>query len=330
MAVNFDIQCSIYRDVKDNYGRFVDCETGECIQSLTIREFCLTDRWKPVVDRLRDLRRVYGAQAKKMDEYTTTKAMLPGATLSGLFAIKDVYNEKSGRTETKSRITANLAQHTGFLCIDIDAQDNCSLGDMAMVLRTLRHRTEVALLMRSCSGTGYFALIPLAYPDRHKQQFAALLHEYAALGINLDRQCGDVTRVRFASYDEHPYINVNAIPYDGLKDTSIAPALAPKTPVYGRMETEDDLIGKVERLVQKLEYTHTDITENYDDWYRVGFALANLPGEWGRHFFMRVSAINPNFNQQEAEYKFSHLQNPARITIGTFFSMCRDRGITLK
>ena len=39
----FDEVCSIYESAQDAYGRFVDRETGECIQQMTIREFCLTD-----------------------------------------------------------------------------------------------------------------------------------------------------------------------------------------------------------------------------------------------------------------------------------------------
>ena len=217
MTDPFDVLCSVYTDAHDNYGRFVDMETGEIIQQMTIREFCLTDRWKPVVEKLRAMVAQYGEkEAKARDDYRQTKTLLPGATLSGLFELREVWNEKYQRYENVSRRQAHLQQHTGFLCIDIDHQDNQSLADMKVILRTLRHRPEVALLMKSCSGTGYFALIPLAYPQYHRQQFAALIREYGALGITLDRKCADTTRIRFASYDDQPYINVNAIPYAGV------------------------------------------------------------------------------------------------------------------
>ena len=54
---------------------------------MSIREFCLTDRWKPYVQRLRAMRKEYGSKAKKMPEYIETKKKLPGATLSGLFSL---------------------------------------------------------------------------------------------------------------------------------------------------------------------------------------------------------------------------------------------------
>ncbi len=327
----FNVPCSIYENVKDNYGRFVDRTTGECIQQMSLRDFCLTERWKPIVDKLRALREEYGPEAKKREDYVRTKAMLPGATMSGLFELREVFNERTQRNEVKSRITANLKQHTGFLCIDIDAQDNTGLSSMKMVLRTLRHRPEVALLMKSCSGTGYFALIPLEYPDRHKEQFAALLREYAALGINLDRQCGDVTRVRFASYDAQPYINTQAIPYAGLLNTNrpIAP-VAPRMSHFAHApESTDDLINKVDALVRRIEYSSIDITNDYGDWFRIGFALANLPEPFGRQFFHRVSAMCSKYNAAACDAKFNELSHPQKIGIGTFFNICKDYGITL-
>ena len=90
MADLFDVQCSIYADAKDNSGRFIDRDTGVPLQAMTIRDFCLTERWRPVVEQLRALVAEYGAeQAKARDDYSRLKHFLPGATLSGLFGLAD-------------------------------------------------------------------------------------------------------------------------------------------------------------------------------------------------------------------------------------------------
>lgn len=222
----FDEICSIYRDAKDALGRYVDMETGECITQMSIREFCLTDRWKPYVEKLRAMRQQYGSKAKKMPEYIDIKKMLPGATLSGLFA---TYEDDSlthpGQRVMVSRRESHLQKHTGWLAIDIDLQDNQGIADFENIRRVLAFRPEVALLMRSCSGTGLFGLVRLAYPEHHKEQFKALLQEYAALGIMLDGSCGNIGRVRFASWDdpEHIYINEKATPYTRLPDNVPTP-----------------------------------------------------------------------------------------------------------
>lgn len=301
----FDVKCSVYRSAKDRIG------TGD----ITIAEFLLGERWKEPVLRLREMVAAYGPlEAKKHEDYKLTKQQLPGATLSGLFS------RRKGDC---------LIQHTGFVAIDIDLGDNTSIGNFGTILRILRHRAEVAMYMRSCSGTGYFALIPLAYPEHHKEQFRALQKEYAAMGIVLDNACSDITRIRFASYDEHPYVNEQAIPYMGVDLGS--QTLAPRAAVYGgHVDSMDSKVQAVETLVSKLEMHHIDITDSYNDWYRIGFALANLPNPIGRQMFHRVSAICKKYNPQECDKKFDTLQRPEKIGLGTFFHICEDYGITLK
>ena len=301
----FDVKCSVYRSAKDRIG------TGD----MTIAEFLLGERWKEPVLRLRDMVAEYGPlEAKKHEDYKLTKQQLPGATLSGLFS------RRKGDC---------LMKHTGFVAIDIDLGDNTSIGNFGTILRTLRHRAEVAMYMRSCSGTGYFALIPLAYPEHHKEQFRALQKEYAAMGIVLDNACSDITRIRFASYDEHPYVNEQAIPYMGVDLGS--QTLAPRAAIYGgHVDSMDSKVQAVETLVSRLEMHHIDITDSYNDWYRIGFALANLPNPIGRQMFHRVSAICKKYNPQECDKKFDTLQRPEKIGLGTFFHICEDYGITLK
>ena len=301
----FDVKCSVYRSAKDRIG------TGD----MSIAEFLLGERWKEPVLRLREMVAAYGPlEAKKHEDYKLTKQQLPGATLSGLFS------RRKGDC---------LIQHTGFVAIDIDLGDNTSIGNFGTILRTLRHRAEVAMYMRSCSGTGYFALIPLAYPEHHKEQFRALQKEYAAMGIVLDNACSDITRIRFASYDEHPYVNEQAIPYMGVDLGS--QTLAPRAAVYGgHVDSMNSKVQAVETLVSKLEMHHIDITDSYNDWYRIGFALANLPNPIGRQMFHRVSAICKKYNPQECDKKFDTLQRPEKIGLGTFFHICEDYGITLK
>jgi hypothetical protein len=156
-----------------------------------------------------------------------------------------------------------------------------------------------------------------------------LLREYAALGIVIDRKCADVTRIRFASYDDKPYINNNAIPYSGVDLGE--QMLAPKAAVYTqRSETSDELVQKVEVLVQKLETTHTDITNDYDVWIRIGMSLACLPEPWGSQFFHRVSAISNKYNASDCQKKFEYNSNPTTISINYFFARCKEAGITLR
>ena len=353
----FDEICSIYSDALDNVGRYVDQETGECIQQMSIREFCLTDRWKPYVEKLRAMRKEYGSKAKKMEEYIATKKKLPGATLSGLFSLsEDDCIGKDGRKyrAVVSRRETHLQQHTGWLAIDIDLDDNQQLANFNNVRMVARFRPEIALLMRSCSGTGYFGLVRLAYSDRHKSQFKALLKEYAAFGIILDKQCGNIGRVRFASWDdkEHIYINENAVAYKGMEvsEVELSPIshyqrtfsdVSRHAPCggtrYGERSWENDtpdiVYLKAQRLVSKIEAKGVDIMQNYDAWVKCGISLYSIDPVAGMDMWRRVSRFRPSdskaHRESEIRERWPQFSHYPKITGNTFIKLCHESNIFL-
>ena len=335
----FDEICSVYESAQDAQGRFVDRETGECIQQMSIREFCLTDRWKPYVQRLRAMRQELGSKAKKMPEYIETKKMLPGATLSGLFALyEDDSLTHPGQRVMVSRRESHLKQHTGWLAIDIDLADNMQMSNFENVRMICRFRPEIALLMRSCSGSGYFGLVKLAYPERHKEQFKALLKEYAAIGITLDKACSNIGRVRFASWDdpEHIYINENVVPYKGLEgEQSQLVSLASRQTYRSHHEnvgyrTEDNSHfweqqraqdRLIEVIVQELFGNHRNIAESYDEWVKVGWALRSHP--YGIHLFHQLSRCSSKYNEAQTNLKWQQLGNSQTVTYNYLVHACK-------
>lgn len=332
----FEEICSIYADALDNVGRYVDMETGECIQQMSVREFCLTDRWKPYVERLRAMRAEYGAAAKKMPEYVNTKKMLPGATLSGLFATwPDECVRKDGTkfTAPVSRRETHLQRHTGWLAIDIDLADNEQLSDFENVRMVCRFRPEIALLMRSCSGAGYFGLVRLAYPDRHKEQFKALLRDYAAIGITLDKQCGNIGRVRFASWDnpEDIYINEQACVYAGVMSEAAIPlrerhaggySYADSQPsasdFWGNPRVQDRLI---EVIVKAMVSGGVNITEDYEEWCKAGWALKAHP--YGEQLYHELSRCSGKYNPATTAHKWKQLGVSHTVTGNYLIHACK-------
>ena len=335
----FDEICSVYESAQDAQGRFVDRETGECIQQMSIREFCLTDIWKPYVQRLRAMRQELGSKAKKMPEYIEAKKMLPGATLSGLFALyEDDSLTHPGQRVMVSRRERHLKQHTGWLAIDIDLADNMQMSNFENVRMICRFRPEIALLMWSCSGSGYFGLVKLAYPERHKEQFKALLKEYAAIGITLDKACSNIGRVRFASWDdpEHIYINENVVPYKGLEgEQSQLVSLASRQTYRSHHEnvgyrTEDNSHfweqqraqdRLIEVIVQELVGNHRNIAESYDEWVKVGWALRSHP--YGIHLFHQLSRCSSKYNEAQTNLKWQQLGNSQTVTYNYLVNACK-------
>ena len=68
--------CSIYSSAYDNEGRYRDPTTGEPIERMTIHDFLMTDRYRPQVERLRQLIAEYGPDVKKTEVYETIKKSL--------------------------------------------------------------------------------------------------------------------------------------------------------------------------------------------------------------------------------------------------------------
>ena len=92
-----------------------------------------------------------------------------------------------------------------------------------------------------------------------------------------------------------------------------------------------DTATKVEKLIDLLKSSHTDITADYNDWLKVGFALASEFGESGRSYFHDISSINQGYSQTESDTKFTEClkSDSGRTDISTLFYLAKNKGITL-
>lgn len=256
-------------------------------------------------DRINRLRATADAAERKR-----IKLSLPQATISGVFS--------------PTRLAENLVSHTGLICVDIDGKDNLHIVNFDTLIEdVLSQIEEVAYASRSVSGNGYFVIMPLKYLAKHKMQFEQLVRDFDAMGINIDRACGDVCRLRCQSYDLHQYINMVAKPYAGVYHPPM-----PKfryTATFGEADAED----KVARLCREIATRGIDLTGTYDDWMKIGAALSSL-GESGRQWFHIVSSQNGGYNAADCDRKFSNLlRSTKRIGIGTFFYACKQAGLEL-
>lgn len=137
------------------------------------------------------------------------RTLLPAATISGTF-------DGTGRA-------AQLLQHSGFICVDIDAKDNMHIEDLEAMPEFMRQRPEVAYVGRSASGKGFYVIFRV--PDgldaeSHKRHFFGLDHAFYNVGIVLDTQPQAANAMRFYAYDPDAYFNENAKPWT---ETEAAP-----------------------------------------------------------------------------------------------------------
>ncbi|MEM8525904.1 MAG: BT4734/BF3469 family protein [Bacteroidota bacterium] len=138
---------------------------------------------------------------KNKDNRDRLKRMLPAITPSGIFS-----ERKKGA----------LIKHSGFICLDIDLQDNTSITNYDDLSTELIKINNIAYIGKSVSGNGLFVLIPVAHPERHESHFRALQQDFKRFGVIIDEKCKDVCRLRIYSYDNGDYFNFDAVPYTKL------------------------------------------------------------------------------------------------------------------
>lgn len=180
---HFQTHISVYNGVTDNTGTRMPLGTFL---------FC-----KEYKDDILRLRAVFDKEKRN-----ALKRSLPQATISGVFS--------------PTRAKNNLSQHSGLICVDIDAKDNPDILDWKTLKQDLSVLPQIAYCALSVSGKGLFLVIPLRYPEKHLQQFRQLQIDFRKMGIMIDSACSDITRLRCLSYDEHPIINENATLYEGV------------------------------------------------------------------------------------------------------------------
>lgn len=290
----FQTHISVYNGVTDNTGTRMPLGTFL---------FC-----KEYKDDILRLRVVFDKEKRN-----ALKRSLPQATISGVFS--------------PTRAKNNLSQHSGLICVDIDAKDNPDILDWETLKQDLSVLPQIAYCALSVSGKGLFLVIPLRYPEKHLQQFRQLQIDFRKMGIMIDSACSDITRLRCLSYDEHPIINENATLYEGVYVEKPKHKSFPTCFIYEGENTS----AEVAVCCRKIQQCGIDITASYDDWLKVGCALATL-GESGRSLFHICSRQNAKYNAAKTDKMFTDLlrRNYQQVNIGTFFWMCKQHGITTK
>ncbi len=126
-----------------------------------------------------------------------------------------------------------LLRHTGLIAIDIDLKDNLHISNYADLKKELCRVLNIAYCGLSVSGTGYWALIPVAYPERHELHFEFIRQYFENKGLKIDKACKDVARLRFYSYNPDAYFNHAAKP---LQSFYRPPEVKPRKPYQPKFE----------------------------------------------------------------------------------------------
>lgn len=295
--------------------------------------FLHKNEYTPIVEKLRNI--------SNDKERKHLKNSLPAITVSGIFS--------------KRRADCMISP-SNLICIDIDGKDNPSVLDMEVLKARLAKLPYIMYCGLSASGKGVFCIIQYDDFGKHKLYFNALQQEFKEMGIIIDSSCSDICRLRFYSYDKHPYVNWNAEVYthtleksnttlkakevisknssdwqtsnETLITFSIEESLLQSSNLDFASATPLSKTEEMERLLDLVIERKIDITQIYNDWIKIGLVIKNLFGEKGLDLFLKVSSFYPNYSQEEAESKYLELNEKRyRVNTQSLFDIAAKYGI---
>lgn len=263
------------------------------------------DEYIPLLDALERIKkgtyqdRVFDIMNEKNEnKRAKLKKLMPCFTVSGKFS---------------RRAAAGLIEHSGFIVIDID---NCPrINAMRNIINADPYTFAC---FTSVSGNGLCVIVKID-PKKHREAFEGLeSYYYQMLGWPIDPSGKDVCRLRIFSYDPHLYLN---------EDSKVFKKYLPKVkqePVYSYIHTDE----KFNNVLKQINF---DITGDYHQWLRLGFAIAHQFQESGREIFHQISQFSPKYNYQAADKQYTYClkSNPPAqpVTIAYFYYICKQFNI---
>ncbi len=233
------------------------------------------------------------------------KKLIPAVTISGIFP---------ERKDNECKL------HSGFIAVDLD-----DITDIQQVKAVLSHDPYVYAIFVSVSGYGLCALFKIE-PEKHREAFAAisdyLLKKYQLVtdptGVN-------PSRARYVSYDPHLIHNQGAELFKKYLPKEKKKKSIPT--VFVRNEFEDIVRQMVERNVSCVE--------DYRDWLKVSFGLADQFGEAGRNYFHSLSSCSNKYDPAICDKQYNHalkrdIKTGIKVTISTIYYYAKQAGISIQ
>ena len=270
--------------------------------------------------------------------YKAVKKELPAIAFCGEFA--------GGHAKS------NLVRYNNLLVFDID---HLTLDEMKEAKVNLTEDKYILAFWVSPSGKGYKGLIRINYhhlPEnvsldaRYKKAFSEATDYFMQrFRISLDTNCSDYSRICYVCWDKQLYMNNQSVPFevdcsdlieeDSKKKPSMKRVVHQKVPtvikpinVPGKNAQHDRNI--ISSILKYLTKRNLSITYTYDEWLRVGFAIANTFNyDLGKKYYLALSKLDQGKYDETAcveKLQECYMKGNGEITLGTIVEMARKKG----
>lgn len=278
---------------------------------------------------------------------------------------KDKYNDHKKRlpavcfcaTFENNRKKEFLKEYNSLVVIDID---KLTYEEMAKIKTSLIGDEHVQSFWESPSGFGIKGIVVLEFETEISKQNVEELHKVAFQKltnhflekhqIELDTSGCDLTRLCFYSYDPNLYENLIVKPFfvskkefnevvlktDKNKRTrecskvkvGVDCLLNPK----GKNSQRDRV--KIQSIIKFLTKSKKSITFDYDNWYRVGYAIAGtFTHDIGEGYYLRLCKLDGfKYNETDSKnmLKYCYANSRAEIHFNTIIHLAELQGYISK
>ncbi|PXY01642.1 hypothetical protein DF185_09235 [Marinifilum breve] len=226
----------------------------------------------------------------------------------------------------EKRSSESIIEYSGLLVIDLD-----HLNDVKAIKDLLCQdaNIETVLLFTSPSGDGLKWVVRIDLEKATHNEYFIGIRNYlkSTYGIEIDGSGKDIARACFLPHDDDVFFNSDETTLKNFDPGKWQDQFKGKIIEYDFYSTNND----VEKLIDTLESSSMDITQGYDNWRTIAFALIDRFGEGGRKYFHRISRLHSEYIAEDCDLnfdKFLHSKGTG-ISIKSLFWLAKNHGVTI-
>lgn len=228
---------------------------------------------------------------------------MPTVTLSGEFSY---------------RKDDSLVEHSGIIAIDLDHVQN--LKSVKLSLQSDKYVMSVFL---SASGDG-LRVIFLIDPTFHRESFRGICaYLYEKYNLVADPNGVNVSKPYVVSFDPLAYIN-----YSETKIWKKYPKEKPIKNINNYTHTDEDFQYVMDQIVGR----GINLCEDYNEWCRIGFAIADKFGPEGEGHFHKLSQMSLKYKQSVCTEQYKRClkaKGSEKTKISTFYFLAKQAGVNI-
>jgi len=276
------------------------------------------------------------------EDYSILKSKLPAITFCGKFV--------GGHKKE------NLSTYNHLLIIDIDNLDTFELN---RIKECLHNDDYIFAFWESPSMRGVKGLISISYnapftfdgPHSYHKYAFSVISEYFTntYNITLDSSGSDISRLCFVSYDPNLIIKNQYLSFyvDTTRINSMTPVTKSLNQKIKQKKISNNLqfdkrhlnsLGKnspqtrteMAKILRYLTRRKLSITSTYDNWYRVGYAIANtFSCDLGERYYMKLCRLDgPHHDEEESKKMLIYCYNNSKgvIKFATIIHLAQQLG----